>query len=98
MAGRSPNFKVDLAIPIDQLKICPIGRDEAGPVGACSEGDENVEMQIAQFVGLEAMISADVSQYLARLQPVFFGRSQDWVSSRQRPEKLPIRSLRGAPP
>ena len=40
----SPHFQLDRAIAINKLKICPIGRDEAGSMGARSESDENVKV------------------------------------------------------
>ena len=83
---------------MDELKVFPVGSNETGAVRAGGEGDENVEMQVTQFMRLEALIGTDFSQYLARLQPIPSRRSQDWVVSRQSREKLAIRRRLGAPP
>ena len=66
-------------------------------MGAGSEGDENVEMQITQFMRLEAVIGTDFGQYLAGLQPIVSRRSKDWVVSRQSREKLVVRTCLSAP-
>src|SRR5579864_7370746 len=84
----SPDFQFDLTISINQLKICPIRGDEAGAAGACSEGNENVKVQVTQFVRLKALIVTNVCQYLARLQPVLLGRSEDRVVPCHRAQKL----------
>ena len=65
---------------------------------AGGEGDENVEMQVTQFVRLEALIGTNLGQYLARLQPIRSRRSKDWVVSRQGREKLVVRKCLSAPP
>ncbi len=94
----SPHFQLDLAITIDEHKIVAIRGDEAGSMGAGSESDENVKMQVAQLVGRKAVIGADLGQYFTRLQPILLCRSQDWVVSRQRHQKLAIRRRRSASP
>ena len=50
----SPHFQLDHAIAIDYLKISPIGRDEAGSMGARSESDENLNAKVPEFVRREA--------------------------------------------
>jgi len=81
---------------MNQLKVRPVGSDQTGAVRPCGEGDENVEMQVAQFVRLEAVIGTDFGQYLARLQPVLSRRSKDWVVSRQTAEELVLRGSHNA--
>jgi hypothetical protein len=71
----SPHFQLDHAIAIDYLKICPIGRDEAGSMGARSESDENVKVKVPQFERREALNAANVGQYNARLEPILLRRS-----------------------
>ena len=56
-----PHFQFDLAIMIDQFKICTVGGDEARPARAGGERDENIEMQVAQFRRREAVISLHAS-------------------------------------
>jgi len=58
----SPHLKLDLSIPIDQLEISPVGRDEARAMRPSSQGDENVEMQVAQFGRREAVIGTNARQ------------------------------------
>jgi hypothetical protein len=94
----SPHLKLELSISTYQLKVCPVGSDEPGTVRACSKGDENVEVQVAEFGRREALIGTDFSQYLSRLQPIVSRRGKDWVVSRQSPEKLVVRKCLGAPP
>jgi len=94
----SPHLKLDLAVPIDQLKIFPVGSDEACAVRAGSKGDENVEMQITQFMRFEAVIGTDFGQYFARLQPIVLCRGKDRVVSRQSREKLVVRRCLSATP
>jgi len=71
----SPNLKLHLAVAIDQLGVGAVGRDEAGAVGAGGEGDENIGVQVTEFMRLEASIRADFGQYLARLRLILFRRS-----------------------
>jgi hypothetical protein len=58
----SPNLELDLAVLPDKLKVGPVGRDETGAVGAGSERDENVEMQVTQFMRREAVIGTNARQ------------------------------------
>ncbi len=43
------------------------------PVGAGGEGDEDVEVEVAQFVGREAVVGAHGAEQLAGFEPVTFG-------------------------
>jgi hypothetical protein len=93
-----PNFQIDLAISADQLKICPISRDQARTVRAGGESDENVKMQVAPLSWREAAIGTNSGQYLTRFQPILLRRSQDRVGFLQSQEKLAIRRLCRTPP
>lgn len=65
---------------------------------AGGEGDENIEMQVPEFMRLKAPVGTDFGQYLARLQPIVSRRGKDWVVSRQSREKLVVRRCLSAPP
>jgi len=58
----SPHLKLNLAVPIDKLKVSPVGGDEPRAMSAGGKGDENVEMQVTQFMRLEALIGTHARQ------------------------------------
>ena len=83
-----PDFQVKLAMAVDQLKICPAGRNQARSVRAGGESDQDIEVQVAEVVRLEAMIGTNVSQNFSRLEPVLLRRGQDRVVSSQGVEEF----------
>jgi hypothetical protein len=87
---RSPHFEMELAISVDHFKIRSIGRNQAGAVGAGGEGDEDVEVKIAQLGGCKTAIGANAGQDLTRFEPIVFRWSEDRMTSRQNSEKFPI--------
>ncbi len=94
----SPHFQLEPAVTIDKFEIFPIRSNQARSVRASGESYEDVEMQVAKFRRGEAMIGMHRGKYLTRFQPILLRGSQDCISSRQRPKKLPIRGLRRTPP
>lgn len=62
------------------------------------ECDQEVKMEVAEFVRGESFVHTDFSEYLARLEPVFFRRRQDWMVSLERPQEFMLCGLGSATP
>ena len=60
-------------------------------MGAGGEGDQDVEVQIAQLVRLESLVVMDSCEDLPGLKPVVLGGSEDWPALFNCPDKLPVR-------
>jgi hypothetical protein len=56
-----PYLKLELAVAIDYFKIGPVGVYQPGAVRARGERDQDVEVQIAQFVRREPSSRAYLS-------------------------------------
>src|SRR5450631_3519227 len=67
-------------------------------MGAGRERDEYVEMKVAQLARSKTAIRANFSQYLARLQPIFFRGSQGRMIPAEGPQKLPFHRLHDSTP
>lgn len=67
-------------------------------MGAGGQGDEDVEMQVAQLARLEPVIGVHRVQDFARLQPIALGGCKDGVVFGESAEELAIRGFRRAPP
>jgi hypothetical protein len=50
----SPHFQLEIPIFADQFKIGAVGRDQARAVGAGGQGNEHVEVQVAELMGFES--------------------------------------------
>jgi hypothetical protein len=50
---------------MNQFEIGTVRGNEPGAVGSCGQGNQNVEMQVTQFVGCNAARGANPSQDLA---------------------------------
>ena len=44
-----PDFQLEAAVFADELEVGAVGRDEAGAVGADGQGDQHIEVEIAEF-------------------------------------------------
>lgn len=65
-----PDFQLEAAVFADELEVGAVGRDEAGAVGADGEGDQHVEVEIAELARFEASFGIDFCEELAGLEPV----------------------------
>jgi hypothetical protein len=93
-----PYFELEFSISVNQLKIGTIRGDEPGSVRSGRERNENVKMQVAELPRHESSIRVNFSEYLARVQPIFFCRRQDGMVSFQRSQEFDLRRLRGTTP
>src|SRR5271165_3304758 len=69
-ASSRPYFELELAMVVDQLEIGAVGGDEAGTVRPRCQGDEHIEMQVAQVLSGESFIGTNLRKQLSRFQPV----------------------------
>jgi len=76
-----PDFQFKSAVAADEFEVGAVGGDEARSVGSGGQGDEDVEVEVAELVGLEALIGANFCQYVAGLQPVVLCWGQDGAMS-----------------
>ena len=62
---------------MDQLEVHSIGSNERRTMRSCGEGDQDIEVKIAQFLWTESVIEAHFREDLSGLKPVCFGGSED---------------------
>src|ERR1019366_1584507 len=85
-----PYLKADFAEVVNQFKIGPIRSDQTCAMGASGECNQHVEVQITQFAWCETASGMNSCQDIARLQPIFFRGSQNWMISRQSAEEFAL--------
>src|SRR5690349_23180334 len=64
---------------VDYFEVGAVRGDQPGAVRSSREHDDYIKMQVAELVAGEPLVLIDVSEYLARFQPVLFSRCQDGV-------------------
>ena len=76
-----PDHTQKLAIVIDGLEVSAVRGDEAGSMGACGEGDEDVEVKIAGLARREAVIGANLAIISGPIRSKFFpvGVRMGWL-------------------
>src|SRR5215470_2955140 len=83
-----PELKLEFFELIDQFEIGAVRCDQACAVRACCERDENVEVQIPQFLRTETFGLHQLAQSLARLEPILPCGNQNRMIAFQLPQKL----------
>jgi hypothetical protein len=51
------DIKFEIAVMADQFEVGAVRGDEPGSMGADGESDQNIEVEIAELVGLETFVS-----------------------------------------
>jgi len=59
-----PDFEFEGAVFSDEFEVGAIGSDEACAVGAGGEGDEHVEVEVAELAAFEAVVADHVAKNL----------------------------------
>ena len=72
-----PDFQFKSAVAADEFEVGAVGGDEARSVGSGGQGDEDVEVEVAELVCLKAMIFAHFAQKLSRFNPVLLSWSEN---------------------
>jgi hypothetical protein len=88
-----PYLESQLSVMMNHLKIGSVGGDQAGSAGARGQRNQDVEMQITQFVGGKTVSGAKFSQNLARLDPVVFRGTQNGMILCQGSQEISLSSL-----
>src|SRR4051812_20814888 len=70
----SPNLEHESLEVVDQLEVSPVRGNQPCAMCACSQRDQDVKVQVAQFLRLQATLSSDVTEKLPRFEPVVLGR------------------------
>ena len=65
-----PDFHLEVPIGADQLEIGAIAGDQTRAAGASGQGDQDVEVQVAEFMGLKALVIPDFCKDYAGFKPV----------------------------
>ena len=93
-----PDFQLEVAVFTDELEVGAIGRDEAGAVGANGQGDQHIEVEIAEFARLEAFMGVDFCKEPAGLKPVAGCGREGGIVSLERFDDLLVVDRGGAAP
>jgi len=93
-----PNFEVEFAVLMNQLKIGAVGGDQAASVMPDGKGDQDIEMQVPELCRREAFVGMNLREQLARFQPNPFRGSEDGMVLAEGPYKVAFRSFGRAAP
>ena len=85
----SPHLKLDLAVMINQLKVCAVGRDKTGAVRASGEGAMRTsKCRSPSLCGSKPRSARILANILPDSSQSFCVGVQDWVVSRQSAEEF----------
>lgn len=83
---------------VDYFEVGAVRGDQPGAVRSSRERDEYIKMQVAELVAGEPRVLIDVSEYLARFQPVLLSRCEDGVIFLEGSEEFALRGFCRAAP
>jgi len=93
-----PDIETKFAILMDQFKVGSIGGNQERSMRAGRQRNQNVKVQVAEFLRSKAFVRANPREQLARLQPCLFSGCEDRVILAKHSDELALCGLGSSTP